>query len=136
MFGGYNYLLPEFLRQTDTLTPILYPALLPLPTPTERTAVLEAVISRPREQDHVTLSDISLADCKMGREMLGNLSTHRMVGTTSPPAEWFEKEVLQKWGTPDVCRSIAEGMPERVKARIKDGRWHSLHGGLVRALHC
>jgi asparagine synthase (glutamine-hydrolysing) len=130
VFGGYSYLLPDFLRHTDTLTPILYPSLMPLPTLPERMDILKAFSSRSHGQDH-SLSDMSLTDCKMGREMLGGLLTPRLMGTSSPPAEFFERGVIRKWGSPDITKSIAEEMSVGARRKIKDGRWHALHGALV-----
>jgi asparagine synthase (glutamine-hydrolysing) len=129
LFGGYNYLLPDYLRQDDPLTKKLFD--IPLPTAAERGAALQALVSRPREQDHVSISDISLTDSQLGRAMMGGLITHRVIGITGPPQDFFSQATLSEYGTPDITRSIAEGFSPHVRRQVASGTWHSLHGALV-----
>ncbi|KAJ7121253.1 putative asparagine synthase [Mycena crocata] len=128
LFGGYNYLLPDYLRQPDELSAQMFN--FPLPTALERMTILKAIASRPRAQDHVSLSDLSLTDSQLGREMLGGLITHRTIGITSPPNKFFTQAVLDEHGNSDVARSIAEFFRPHIREDIASGRWHSLHGAL------
>ncbi|KAJ6494963.1 putative asparagine synthase [Mycena vulgaris] len=128
LFGGYNYLLPDYLRQPDPLSEKMFD--MALPTELERQMTLKAIISRPRPQDHVSLSDPSLTDSQLGRAMLGGLITHRMIGVTSPPSNLFAQSVLEAHGSPDTARSIAEFFRPQVREEIASGRWHALHGAL------
>ncbi|KAJ7451788.1 putative asparagine synthase [Mycena galericulata] len=128
LFGGYNYLLPDYLRQGDSLSSDMFG--LTLPTERERQTILQAIASKPRPQDHVSLSEVSLADSRLGREMLGGLITHRMIGVTSPPTDFFKQSVLDEYGSPDIARSIAEFFRPHIREEIASGRWHSLHGAL------
>ncbi|KAJ7726323.1 putative asparagine synthase [Mycena maculata] len=128
LFGGYNYLLPDYLRQPDTLSSDMFG--LALPTEPERQAILQAITTKPRAQDHVSLSPISLTDSQLAREMLGGLITHRVIGITGPPHEYFSQRVLEEHGKPEIARSISEFFPPHIREEIASGRWHSLHGAL------
>ncbi|KAJ7693429.1 putative asparagine synthase [Mycena rosella] len=128
LFGGYNYLLPDYLRQPDPLSAEMFG--IPLPTELERQTTLKAIFSRPRPQDHVSLSDLSLTDAQLGRSMLGGLITHRTIGVTSPPSTFFAQGVLDVHQNPDISRSIAEFFRPQIREEIASGRWHSLHGAL------
>ncbi|KAJ7497728.1 putative asparagine synthase [Mycena latifolia] len=128
LFGGYNYLLPDYLRQPDSLSAQMFG--IPLPTELERMGTLKALVSRPRPQDHVSLSELSLADARLGREMLGGLITHRTIGVTSPPTNFFAQTVIDVHEGPDISRSIAEFFRPQIREEIASGRWHALHGAL------
>ncbi|KAJ7130605.1 putative asparagine synthase [Mycena epipterygia] len=128
LFGGYNYLLPDYLRQPDSLSAQMFD--FPLPTELERYTLLKEVSLRPRLQDHVSLSELSLADSQLGREMLGGLVTHRTIGITGPPSNFFLQSVLEEHASPDIARSIAEFFRPQIREEIASGRWHSLHGAL------
>ncbi|KAJ7141354.1 putative asparagine synthase [Mycena epipterygia] len=128
LFGGYNYLLPDYLRQPDSLSAQMFD--IPLPTELERQLALNSIASRSRPQDHVSLSELSLTDSQLGREMLGGLITHRTIGITSPPRKFFTQSVLEQHESPDIARSIAEFFRPQIREAIASGRWHSLHGAL------
>ncbi|KAJ6594362.1 putative asparagine synthase [Mycena capillaripes] len=127
LFGGYNYLLPDYLRQPDPFSEQVLK--MTLPTELERMMTLKAIVSRPRPQDHVSLSDPAVASSVAG-EMLGGLITHRMIGITGPPSNFYTEKVLELQGTPDTGRSIAEFFRPQIREDIASGRWHSLHGAL------
>ncbi|CAK5281272.1 unnamed protein product [Mycena citricolor] len=128
LFGGYNYLIPDFLRQPDHVSEKLFG--MDLPMEQERLATLKAIVSRPRAQDHVSLSDLSLTDSQLARQMLGGLITHRTIGVTSPPNHFYSTEMLDEYGHPSIATSIAESFSPIVRENIASGRWHALHGGL------
>ncbi|KAJ7045941.1 putative asparagine synthase [Mycena alexandri] len=128
LFGGYNYLLPDFLRQPDTISARMLD--MDLPTELERMTMLKAIVSRPRPQDHVSLSDPALAASPLAARLLGGLITHRMIGITGPPSKFFTEEVLDEYGSPDTGRSIAEFFPPQIRENVESGRWHALHGAL------
>ncbi|KAJ7680738.1 putative asparagine synthase [Mycena polygramma] len=127
LFGGYNYLLPDYLRQPDPFS--MQTLKMDLPTELERMMTLKAIVSRPRAQDHVSLSDPAIGSSLAG-EMLGGLITHRMIGITGPPSKFYDETVLEQHGTPETGRSIAEFFRPQVREAIASGQWHSLHGAL------
>ncbi|KAJ7187756.1 putative asparagine synthase [Mycena filopes] len=128
LFGGYNYLLPDFLRQPDPISAQMLG--MDLPTELERMTMLKAIVSRPRPQDHVSLSDPALAASPLASQLLGGLITHKMIGITGPPSKFFTEAALEEYGNPDTARSIAEFFRPEIRENIESGRWHALHGAL------
>jgi hypothetical protein len=62
-----------------------------------------------------------------------NISAHHVVATAmgsfSRPV--FHPDVVQKFGSPEIARCIAEGLDPRVRHSSMTGKWHSLNAALV-----
>ncbi|EGO01320.1 hypothetical protein SERLA73DRAFT_51048 [Serpula lacrymans var. lacrymans S7.3] len=130
VFGGYSFLLLDYLRDTDPASVSLG---FPLPAKDELDMYLKTVEAMKPPQDHVSISNMSFTDATMGRDMYGGISTHRVWATSSPPPDLFTAEVLQKVGGPELTQIIAEGFDARAREKAITGQWHPLHMGLVSA---
>jgi asparagine synthase (glutamine-hydrolysing) len=128
VFGGYSFLLLDYLRALD---PASRPLGIPLPAAEELRAVLSLVEGMPPPQDHISISGMSFTDARAGRAMLGGISTHRVWGTTGVPAEIFTRGVLDAVGMPDHAKTVAEGLDAKARDMAITGQWHPLHVALV-----
>ncbi|KAJ7580835.1 putative asparagine synthase [Mycena floridula] len=126
-FGGYSFLLLDYLRATDPASAQLG---IHLPSAAELAAIVKVLEEMKPPQDHISISELSFTDSPLGRAMLGGISTHRVWSTTGVPAEIFSQEVLAHFGPPDHSRTIAEGIRAEARARSVNGEWHPLNTAL------
>ncbi|KAJ7573232.1 putative asparagine synthase [Mycena floridula] len=126
-FGGYSFLLLDYIRATDPASAQLG---IPLPNSTELEAMVKVLEGMKPPQDHVPISQLSFTDSLQGRAMLGGISTHRFWATTGVPAEIFSSEVLTRFGRPDHARTVAEGTRAEARAKAVGGEWHPLNAAL------
>jgi asparagine synthase (glutamine-hydrolysing) len=129
VFAGYSYLLLDYLRAPDPASVNLG---FPLPSDMERLGILKFAESIPPPQDHISISDMSFSDVPEARAMLGGISTHRVFATTGAPASIFPAEALEKYGTPNHAKTVAEGFSPQVREKAISGQWHPLQVAQVR----
>ncbi|KAJ7577813.1 putative asparagine synthase [Mycena floridula] len=127
IFGGYSFLLPDYLRATDLASTQLG---IPLPNSTELAAILEGIESTKLPQDHTSLSNMSFTDSPLARAMMGGLSAPRFWASHSLPTEIFSPEVLAHVGPVDRCRTVAEGIRAEVREKSVNSEWHPLNTSL------
>ncbi|KAL0566412.1 hypothetical protein V5O48_015604 [Marasmius crinis-equi] len=127
VFGGYSYLLLDYLRAID---PAAAPLGIPLPTPSENAAILDVMQGQKPAQDHGSMRDIPSASEPVSSVVLGNLSTLRSWAALSPSPATFREEVLDSVGPTDYLLTIAEGLRPEARENIASGRWHPLHSGM------
>lgn len=128
IFGGYSFLLLDYLRAVDLASTGLG---VPLPSSEELRVLVKAAESMRLPQDHISLSDVSFTDCATGRAMLGGISTHRLWGMVCLPTEVFTPTVRRKFGQPDHAQTVAEGLNPKAREKAVTGQWHPLHVALV-----
>ncbi|KAJ8085950.1 hypothetical protein PM082_004769 [Marasmius tenuissimus] len=127
IFGGYSYLLLDYLRAID---PAAVQLGLPLPTLSENATMLDALQGQRPAQDHGSMREVPLTDGRVGSQMLGNLATHKTWAAISIGQAVFSEEVLDTVGPTDHLLAIAEGLRPEARANIASGRWHPLHSGM------
>ncbi|ESK83980.1 asparagine synthase [Moniliophthora roreri MCA 2997] len=108
-FGGYSFLILDYLRAVDAASRELG---FPLPEAFELAATLKVV------------------EASSARSMLGGISTHRAWATTGIGSELFTSKVLDKFGYPDHSLTIAEGLKPEARGKMISGQWHPLHSAL------
>ncbi|EEB96637.1 hypothetical protein MPER_04199 [Moniliophthora perniciosa FA553] len=127
VFGGYAFLMPDFLRVKDFTARNLD---IKQPDDAERVAALaECEVRRPR-QDHTSLTDMSFSDSQDGRSMLGGISTHRAFATWSLDDSIFSAAALNQVTFRDRCLIVAEGLSPVARDKMSSGQWHPLHSAL------
>ncbi|KAF8178136.1 putative asparagine synthase [Mycena galopus ATCC 62051] len=126
-FGGYSFLLLDYLRAADDASRELG---IFLPTAAELAAIVKALEGMKPPQDHISISEMSFTDSPLGRAMLGGISTHRVWSTTCVPKDIFSNEVLRVHGAPDHAKTIAEGLKAEARTKAMDGTWHPLNSAL------
>ena len=129
IFGGYSYLLLDYLRAID---PAAVRLGMQLPTLSENVAILDVLQGQRPAQDHGSIREVPLADGRVGSYMLGNLATPRTWAAISIGQAVFNEQVLDTVGPTDHILTIAEGLRPEARANITSGRWHPLHSGMVR----
>lgn len=133
IFGGYLFLLLDYLRQPD---PAGLSLGISLPSEAERQDILSRLEAQSRLQSHVSLSAMSFSDAHLARKMLGGIGTHRLLAAWARPAlEMYAPRFLERAGPPDAALTIAEGCDARARHHAASGTWHSLNVAMVRFIH-
>ncbi|KAJ7599771.1 putative asparagine synthase [Mycena floridula] len=124
IFGGYSFLLPDYLRATDSASTQLG---IPLPSSAELAAILKGIEGTRLPQDHSSLSDMSFTDSPLARAMMGGISAPRFWASHCLPTEIFTPEVMAFIGPVDRCRAVAEGIRAEAREKSVNGEWHPLN---------
>ncbi|KAJ7573240.1 putative asparagine synthase [Mycena floridula] len=114
-FGGYSFLLLDYIRATDPASAQLG---IPLPSSTELEDMVKVLEGMKPPQDHVSISQLSFTD------------SLQVWATTGVPAKIFSSEALTRFGRPDHARTIAEGTRVEARAKAVSGEWHPLNTAL------
>lgn len=127
-FGGYEFLLLDYLRQDDAAAEHLN---LATPPQSYRDCILHRIEDSPPAQDHLSISNFSFSDAKAARAMLGGISMHRIHACMGASGEIYHPMLLKTIGEPDIAGAVAENFDGRVRQNARSGRWHSLNTALV-----
>ena len=126
MFGGYSFLIGNFIRAVD---PAAVSLGIPLPTLDELEATRKVMEGRRPAQDHYSLR---IPPPPTSQSDMGLVSLHRFFAAMSYGPEFYRPEVVAETGPPDVPLSVAEGLKPEARAKMSSGQWHPLNGALVR----
>ncbi|KAJ7576694.1 putative asparagine synthase [Mycena floridula] len=129
IFGGYSFLLLDYLRAIDPASTQLGIA---LPDAAELESLVIAMenFSGKLPQDHASISGMSFSDSPQARAMLGGISTHRIMASMCLPPEIVRSDILARFGPMDHSRTIAEGIRAEARAKAVNGAWHPLNTSL------
>jgi asparagine synthase (glutamine-hydrolysing) len=98
-----------------------------LPSEVERMSMIKTAENTSPSQDHLSVNTTSFSDAPKGHVMLGGITAHRVFTAFSPPLTIFPTQALQKYGTPNHARTIAEAFAPQVREKAVSGKWHPLH---------
>ena len=135
-FGGYYFLLPEFLRAID---PAAVSLDIPLPDDVERMSALRRWQGSGLRQDHISLRKEPLEGSQLGRDLLGGVGSHTIVSAAGFSSSAFTLDVLERIPQIDNAVIAAEGVSPDVRRKMSSGQWHPLNSGLVSlssSTHC
>ncbi|KAK7001492.1 asparagine synthetase domain-containing protein [Favolaschia claudopus] len=124
VFAGYPWFPLDYLRSPD---PVAAQLGIPLPTDAERKTLSEEYQANTRMPQFM---DVQL---HTGNKNLLDIGAHRTleaIWSFAGGAKMFKKEVIERVGTPDVARCIAEGVDYKVRENSVTGKWHALHVSL------
>ncbi|ESK95246.1 asparagine synthase [Moniliophthora roreri MCA 2997] len=124
IFGGYFFLMPDFLRAAD---PAVRRLGIPLPTDEERSLILQELESSGLRQDHFSLRKFSFQDGQLGRELVGGISTYTMFAAGCLSDAAFVPRHLYN---SNLTVTAAEGLSPDARRKMCSGQWHPLHGSL------
>ncbi|KAJ7502620.1 putative asparagine synthase [Mycena galericulata] len=122
IFGGYGWLLLDYLRTADPTANLLGMA---VPSEEERREMLSQL------QRSAGVPQMSSVVMDVGDSSLLPISAHHILtATTTAYAKMLDPRVLDETGPPNVSRCIAEGLDPRVRQHSVAGTWQSLNVGL------
>ncbi|KAJ7457816.1 nucleophile aminohydrolase [Mycena latifolia] len=122
IFGGYPWLLLDYLRRPDPAAAGLG---IPLPSDAERLTILTDLERAPGAPQ------LSSVNVTLDQSTLIKVSAHHVTTILTPfYRPMFHPDVVEVVGAPEIARCIAEGLDPRVRQNSISGAWHSLNVSL------